>query len=148
MSATVKNSLAFLQEMLLKEHDLGADVLKIALMVPAFTFDPEAHGTWGDVSASEIDDGFGYTAGGQDLDMVSVSINAAEARVEVHANNPSWTADGGAIATIGSAIVYNDTHASKTVVQHIQFGATYDTPDTKIFQVNMSEGLRYWKNEA
>jgi len=148
MSATVKNSLAFLQEMLKKEHDLSTDTLKIALMDTAFTFDPATHDAWADVSASEIAAGNGYTAGGQALAGVSVDIVAAENRVEVNANTPAWTASGGAIATTGSAIVYNDTHASKTIVQHINFPATHDTPDGKVFQVQITSGLRYFFNHT
>ena len=148
MSATVKNSLQFLLEMLQKEHDLESDTLKIALMDTTFTFDETTDATWGDVSANEIADGNGYTAGGQTLTTVAASINTADARVELDADNPSWTASGGAIATTGSAIVYNDTHANQTVVQHINFSADYDTPAGKVFQVNVSDGLRWFQNES
>jgi len=148
MAATVKNSLQFFLEMLRKEHGLENDTLKVALMVPSFSFDETIHGTWADVSADEIAGGNGYTAGGQTLANVAASINTADKRVEIDADNPSWTASGGAIATTGSAIVYNDTHASKTVVLHIQFEANYDTPDTKVLQINLSNGLRWHRNQA
>lgn len=148
MSATVKNSLQFLLEMLRKEHGLEDDTLKIALMDPDFSFDEATHATWGDVSADEISDGNGYTAGGQTLDNVSVSINESDNRVEVHADNPSWTASGGDIATTGSAIIYNDSHTDQTIVQHIDFDADYDTPDGKVFQINMSDGMRWYQNES
>lgn len=146
MSATVKNSLQFFKEMLLKGHDLGTDTLMVALMDTAFSFDPATHGGWADVSANEIAAGNGYTAGGQALANVSVDINAVELRVELHADNPSWTASVGDIPPTGSAVIYNDTHASKTIVQHVDFAADYSTPDGKILQINVSDGLRYFVN--
>lgn len=99
-------------------------------------------------SESEIAAGNGYTAGGQTLTTVAASMNTTDGRVEVDADNPSWTAASGAIATTGSAIVYNDSHASKTIVQHINFSADYDTPDGKVFQINMSDGLRWFQNQT
>lgn len=146
MAATVQNSMQFLQEMLKGEHNLETDNIKVALMNPSFSFDPNVHGTWADCSANEIDAGNGYTAGGQALATVGVSINTTDDRVELTAGNPSWTANAGTIATTGSAIVYNDTHINKTTILHIQFTATYDTPDGKIFQINLSDGLRYFYN--
>lgn len=100
------------------------------------------------VSESELADGNGYTAGGQTLTNVAVSINTTDGRVELDADNPSWTASGGAIPTTGAAVVYNSTHAKNTVVQAIEFSADYDTPDTKILQINVSDGLRYFDNAS
>lgn len=100
------------------------------------------------VSESEITSGNGYTADGQTLTNVAVSMNTTDDRAEIDADNPSWTASGGAIATTGAAIVYNDIHAKKTVMQAIEFSADYDTPDGKIFQINLSDGLRWWQNQT
>ncbi len=146
MAATVKNSLKFFSEMLQGQHDLVTDNLNIALMETAFTFNEETHSTWADCSASEITAGNGYTAGGQALSNVNVTINTAEKRIEFDADNPTWTASGGAIAQTGSAILYNDSHTNKTVIAGIQFSAAYDTPDTKIFQLNFANGIRFFEN--
>lgn len=100
------------------------------------------------VSESEIASGNGYTAGGQTLTSVSASMNTTDDRVEIDADNPSWTAASGDIATTGSAVVWNSTHGKKTIVEQIQFSATYDTPDGKIFQINLSDGLRWFQNQT
>lgn len=147
MAATVKNSMQFLQEMLTKQHDLSADNLKIALMDTSFSFNPVTHATWSDCSANEIAGGYGYTAGGQIITNPAVSIQTSpDNHVLVSADSPIWTANGGDIPTIGSAIIYNDSHANKTVVQHIQFTANYSTPDGKIFQIDFSNGMREFYN--
>lgn len=136
----------FMLEILRAEHDIEDDTLKIILLGSAFTFDPDTHATYSDVSASEIANGYGYTTGGSTLTNVAVSIDTSGNKVDIEADSVTWTASGGPIPTVGSAIVYNDTHASKTVVMCIDFGADYDTPDTKLFQVNFAGGFGQVEN--
>lgn len=139
MAVVETYSLQFLLEVIRKEHDLEDDTLKIALMDSAFTFDPATHTTWADCSASEITAQNGYTAGGETLTGVLASIGTSQ--VDVACDSVTWTASGGAIPTTGSAIVYNSSHASDTVVKCIDFGVDYDTIDGKLFQINFSNGL-------
>jgi len=146
MAATVTNSLEFLKEMLTKEHDLENDTLQCALMGSGFSADEASHSEWSDVSGSEIAGGSGYTAGGQTLTNVAVSINSTDGRVEVDADNPSWTASGGAIPTVGGAVIYNSSHASNTIFCELVFSADYDTPDGKVLQIDVSNGVRYFDN--
>lgn len=47
---------------------------------------------------------------------------------------------------VGSAIVYNDTHASKTVIMCIDFGADYDLTMLKLFQINFAGGFGQLEN--
>ncbi len=131
----------FMLEALRGEHDIEDDTLKIILLGSAFSFDPDTHATYSSVSASEIAGGYGYTTGGDTLTGVSASIDTVGDKVDIAADSVTWTATGGPIPTVGSAIVYNDTHSSKTVVMCIDFGADYATADTKLFQVNFAGGF-------
>lgn len=100
------------------------------------------------VSESEVSDGFGYTADGATLSNVSVTKDTSNTRVEINADNPSWTASGGAIPTTGGSIIHNTTHAKDSIVQSIAFSANYDTPDGKVLQINVSDGVRWFQNSA
>lgn len=148
MAATMDLSLQAILEFLKKEHDIPEDDLKIALMDEDFDFDEESHATWEDCSDNEIADDNGYTAGGETLSNVSVDINSSEKRVEISADSVTWEASGGYIATTGSAVVYNDSHSDKTVIGCITFDANYDTPDGKLFQVNLSNGFVFLANKS
>lgn len=141
MAVVATYSYQFLLELLRKEHDVEDDTLKIILLDSAFTFDPETDATYSDVSASEIANGYGYTTGGDTLTNVLAAINTVDDNVGIAADSVTWTAAAGAIPTVGSAIVYNDTHANDTVVMCIDFGADYDTADTKLFQINFANGF-------
>jgi len=122
------------------EHDVENDTLTIALMDDTFAFDPDTHLNWAACSANEVVAGAsGYVA--QTLAGVTVSIDAAANQVDIAATSVTWTAAGAAIPTTGSAIIYNNTHATDVVVMCIDFGADYDTADGKLFQINLSSGL-------
>lgn len=146
MAITQAMSYQFLLESVRKEHDLEDDTLKIALMDSAFAFNPSTHATWADVSGNEITEQNGYTAGGETLTNVAASINSGNDRIDIDADNVTWTASGGSIPTTGAAVIYNDSHASKTVVKGIDFGADYDTADGKLFQVNFDNGMAWLNN--
>jgi len=63
---------------------------------------------WGDISANEIADDYGYTAGGQAL--TSVTWTNSSGTMKFTSANPTWTADGGAIAA-RYAVIYDVTDA-------------------------------------
>ena len=128
-------------ECLQKAHDVENDVLKIALMDTVFAFDPDTHENWAACSANEVANGYGYTTGGETMAGIVLSIDAAGNKVDIAATSVTWTAAAGPIPTTGSAIIYNSTHATDTVVMCIDFGADYDTADGKLFQINLSNGL-------
>jgi len=146
MAVVTTFSHTFLEEVVKGEHDVTSDDLNIMLMDAAFAFDPDTHATYSDCSANEISSGSGYTAGGETLTTVAVSIDASADQVDIDADNVTWTASGGTIPETGSAVIYNDTHASKTVVMCIDFGADYITTDGKLFQINFSNGLAVLDN--
>lgn len=108
MSNTLPNSL---KAMLLKGHIAGAaDTFKIILMQPGFVFDEETHHAYGDVSASEVADGLGYTSGGQTLANVAIAIDAVNDIVTMSWDDVHWTAAAGSLITSG-AIIYDDSTA-------------------------------------
>ena len=146
MAVVETYSLQFLLEVIRKEHDLEDDTLKIILMTSAFAFDPATHADYGDVSASEIANGYGYTTGGETLANLAASIGTGQ--VDLDCDSVTWTADAGAIPTTGSAIIYNNTHATKTVIKCIDFGEDYDTAEGKLFQINFSAGMASVKTVA
>ena len=139
MAVVETYSLQFLLEVVRKEHDLEDDTLKIMLMTSAFAFNEATHADFDDVSASQIAPGNGYTDDGDTIANVVASIGSGQ--VDIDCDSVTWTASGGAIATTGSAIIYNDSHASKTVIKCIDFGADYDTAVGKLFQINFSAGM-------
>lgn len=146
MAVVTTFSHKFLEEVVQAEHDVTTDTLKIILVDAAFTFDPDTHATYADCSANEIATGNGYTTGGETLTNVAVSIDSSADQVDIDADNVTWTATGGTIPETGAAIIYNDTHANDTVVMCIDFGADYITTDTKLFQINFSNGLAVLDN--
>jgi len=139
MAVVETYSLQFLLEVIRKEHDLEDDDLKIMLMTPAFAFDAATHADFDDVSASQIAPGNGYTDDGESLANLAASIGTGQ--VDLDCDSVTWTASGDAIPTTGSAIIYNNTHATKTVIKCIDFGEDYDTADGKLFQINFTAGM-------
>lgn len=140
MAVVTTYSHEFMKGCLLGEHDVESDVLKIALMDSTFAFDPDTHLNWAACSANEVVAGSsGYLM--QTLANVAVTIDTTGDKVDIDADSVTWTASGAAIPTTGSAIIYNDTHATDVVVMCIDYGADYDTADGKLFQVNFSSGL-------
>jgi hypothetical protein len=136
---TSQYSQQFTLELFTKEHDVENDTLKAILMTTGFTFDPETDSTYADVSASEIANGNGYTTGGQALTSVAASL--AGGVVTIDCDDPTWTASGGAIADCVAMLVYNDSHASKTVVCCLEYGVTYGTATGTNHIVDCSNGL-------
>ena len=116
--------------------DLSSDTFKVALMGSGFTFDPDTHGTWADVSASELAGGSGYTAGGETLTVSSAwAQDNTDDQGTVSWNNVTWTASGGDIGPFRAAIIYDDTHASDVIVGCIDFETDITTADGNIFQL-------------
>jgi len=141
MAVVCTYSHQFMLEAITKQQDVTSDDLRIILMNTTFEFDPDTHATYSDVSASEITNGYGYTTGGELMTGLSASIDTSLNKVDIAADSVTWTADAGPIPTVGSAIVYNDTHVNDTVVMCIDFGADYATADTQLFQINFANGF-------
>ena len=129
---TVPNE--FKYEMGIGAVDFSSDAFKVALMATGFTFDPDTHGTWADVSASELAGGSGYTAGGADLTASSAwAQDNTNDRASVSWNNVTWTASGGDIGPFAAAIVYDSTHGSNVIVGCIAFDSDVTVSDGNDF---------------
>lgn len=115
--------------------DFSADTFKIRLMATGFTFDPDAHALWANVSASELANGNGYVTGGATLAGVTISEDDTNNRSDVAWNNAEWTASGGSIGPSPGAIVIDDTHANDAVVGFIDFAADQTATDGGTFRV-------------
>lgn len=97
--------------------DFSSHTFKLAIMAAGFTFDPDTHGTWADVSASELAGGSGYTAGGETLTVSSAwAQDNVNDRASISWNNLTVTANGGDIGPFQRAIIYDDTHADNVIL--------------------------------
>lgn len=114
--------------------DFDADTFKIILMQSGFTYNRVTHGTYSDVSASELSTANGYTAGGNTLAGVSVSQDDVNNKGAITWNNTSWTASGGSIVASG-AIIYDDTNASDVIIGYIDFTTDQTTYDGGVFTI-------------
>jgi hypothetical protein len=104
ITSAVCNS--FKQECMLGEHDLDTDVLKIALFTSSATLgaDTTAYATTNEVV------GTGYTAGGETLTTVAVTLDGAVAIVDF--DNVTWSS---ADFTARGALIYNSSKSNKAV---------------------------------
>lgn len=106
MAITQTWTTSFKRQVLLGEHDLETDVLKIALYTSAAVLGPDTtvYTTVGETS------GTGYTAGGEVLTNVTVSSGDGIAYVDF--DNPTWA---GASFTARGALIYNSSKANKSM---------------------------------
>lgn len=106
MAITQTWTTSFKQQVLLGEHDLDTDVLKIALYTAAADLGPNTtvYTTVGETS------GTGYTAGGQVL--TNVTVSAGEGIAYVDFDNPAWA---GASFTARGALIYNSSKSNKAM---------------------------------
>lgn len=104
ITAGLTNS--FKEELLLGVHDFSTDVMKMALYTSSAVLGPSTtvYTTSGEVS------GVGYTAGGEIL--VNVTVSLAQGIAFVSFDNPTWVA--ATFATRG-ALIYNSTKSNKSV---------------------------------
>lgn len=127
MASTVANKLKYL--LATGAINFGSDSFKIILMQSGFTFNKDTHHQYSDVSASELATGNGYTANTKTLSGVSVTEDDTDDRTEVTWSNVTWTASGGAIGPTPGAIIFDDTHASDSIVGYIDFGGDQTQAD-------------------
>jgi hypothetical protein len=104
---------SFKQQILLGEHDLDTDVIKIALYTSAADLGAAttAYTTSGEVV------GAGYTAGGNTLAGATVSLSGTTAFVDF--SDTTWTT---ATITARGALIYNSSKANKAIAV-LDFGA-------------------------
>lgn len=116
---------SFKRQILLGEHDLDTDVIKIALYTSAANLgaDTTEYTTSGEVV------GTGYTAGGEVMTGVTVSLSGTTAYVDFA--NTLWSP---AAFTARCALIYNASKSNKAIAV-LDFGA--DKTATTTFTVQM-----------
>ena len=134
MAITQALASTFKQELLEGIHNFaasGGDTFKIALYTSSATLDSATtvYTTSGESS------GTGYTAGGEDLTNVGVSLSGTTAYLDF--DDVTWTA---ATISAAGALIYNATEGNKAVAI-LSFGATYSSTNgnfTVTFPANTS----------
>jgi hypothetical protein len=104
---------SFKQQILLGEHDLDTDVIKIALYTSAATL---SAATTAYTTSDEVV-GTGYTAGGNTLAGATVSLTGTTAFVDF--SDTTWTT---ATITARGALIYNSSKSNKAVAV-LDFGS-------------------------
>jgi hypothetical protein len=104
---------SFKQQILLGEHDLDTDVIKIALYTSAATL---SAATTAYTTSDEVV-GTGYTAGGNTLAGATVSLTGTTAFVDF--TDTTWTT---ATITARGALIYNSSKSNKAVAV-LDFGS-------------------------
>jgi hypothetical protein len=124
---TIVQSMAssFKREILLGEHDLETDEIKIALYTSAANLGPATteYTTSGEVV------GAGYTAGGEIMTGVTVSLSGTTAYVDF--DDTVWSS---AAFTTRCALIYNASKSNKAIAV-LDFGS--DKTTTTTFTVQM-----------
>ena len=121
--------------MILKGQIVSGDTFKIILMQDGFVFDNETHVDYASVSAYELPTAYGYTAGGNTLLGVTVTVNQTTKVAKLAWLNAQFNASGGSLLSSG-AIVYDDStdtgggdDYSDAVVMYIDAGGTVTARD-------------------
>ena len=104
ITAGLTNS--FKEQLLLGVHDFSTDTLKMALYTASAELGPATT----EYTATAEVSGTGYTATGQALTGVTVSLSQGVAYVSF--NNPTWNA---ATFTTRGALIYNVTKGNKSI---------------------------------
>lgn len=106
MAITQSMCSSFKQQLLLGEHDLDTDVIKIALYTSAATL---GDSTTAYTATDEVV-GTGYTAGGNTLAGATVSLTGTTAFVDF--SDTTWS---NATITARGALIYNSSKSNKAI---------------------------------
>jgi hypothetical protein len=123
MATQVTNKFKYL--LATKKIDFSADVFRIILMKSAFVFDIDNHHAYADLSAYELDDGFGYLKFTKQLAGVTVVEDDTNDYTKVCWSSAAWTAAGGNIGPSCGAVIIDDTPTTPVadpVIGYIDFG--------------------------
>jgi hypothetical protein len=147
MSNAVLNTF---KKMILKGDVLAlSDTFKIALMQIGFVFDITTHLAYANVSGSELATAFGYTAGGETLTGVALTVDNTNNLAKLSWSNVQWNAAGGSIVCSG-AVIYDDTTSTgsghdytKAIVAYIDARGTMIASDgTPLIAQNIKVEIR------
>lgn len=98
--------------------------MKVALLLPAYTPDIDAHMRYSDVSAQEVANGGGYSTGGKSLTGKSVAYDAPTNEYNLLAGDLSW--GPGATFQTRFGAVYEEGTSDEFLWALLDFGATQD----------------------
>lgn len=126
ITAGITNS--FKEQLPLGVHDFATDVLKIAL----YTADAELGPLTTEYTSADEVTGVGYTATGQILTGVTVSLSNSLGIAFISFNNPTWPA---ATFTTRGALIYNSSKAGKSIAV-LNFGLN-QTVLSQQFQIQL-----------
>ena len=104
-------------------------------MNTTFAFDRDNDDTLADVTADQLADGFGYTQDAKTLYNAYVSRIDASDKATVSFDNPAWTATGGDIGWVGSAILYFPNSDDDIVLGCIDFDPNFKIDDGETSQI-------------
>ena len=126
MAITQTWTTSFKLQILLGEHDLDTDVLKIALYTDTAILGPDTtvYTTAGETTGS------GYTAGG--ISLTNVTVNSGNGIAYVSFDDPSWA---GASFTARGALIYNSSKSNKSMFV-LDFG-TNQTAVSETFMLDL-----------
>lgn len=123
---------SFVEALAEKQHDLGADTLKVMLTNTA----PVATNTQKS-NLTEIGAGNGYTAGGA---AVTVTSSAQSSGLyKLVGNDVTFTAAGGSIGPFRYAVLYNDSHASDLLICFWDYGSSVTLNSGESFTVDLDQ---------
>lgn len=129
--ATVSKFDSFVEALMEKKHDLGADTLKLLLTntAPLATNSVKA-------DLTEITPGNGYAAGGPPVPITSSSQTGGV--YKLIGNDVVITAAAGPIGPFRYVVLYNDTAASKELIGWWDYASPITLADTETFTVDFS----------
>lgn len=130
MPITQAMASSFKQQILLGEHDLDTDVIKIALYTSSATLGASTtvYSTTNEVT------GAGYTAGGNTLTGAAVTLDGTTAVVDF--NDAVWTSS---TITARGALIYNSSKSNKAIAV-LDFGSDKSSTDGT-FTINFPAAL-------
>lgn len=129
--ATFNKFNSFVEALAEKVHNLGSDTLKVMLtnVAPVATNTQKSNLT-------EIAAGSGYTAGGTAL--TGVTSSQTSGTYKLIADDVTFTASGGTMATFQYVVLYNDTATNDELIGWWDNGSTVSLVDGQSFKVDFS----------
>lgn len=89
--------------------NFATDSFKAILMATGYSFNPDTHVMYADVSANELATGNGYTQNTKTLSGVALAESLVNDRLQVTWADCSWTASSGSIGPTPGMIIFDDT---------------------------------------
>ena len=116
MEITTGVNNTFKQAVMLGEHDLNTNTIKVVLVSSSQNVSAGDPNTYTSISG-QLANGNGYTTGGETL--ASVTVTQVSSSGVVDFADVSWS---DATFSANGCIIYNDSHSSKSVIAVYDFG--------------------------